>query len=304
MTNPQIAILIPVHNGLHFTKKCLHNIYMSLHNNVDEPGKFVVIVIDDGSTDHSKEWITENYPETLILEGDGHLWWSGGINRGIYHAVNELGCEYTLWWNNDIHCSHDYFSNLLTLTENIPVDIIIGSKIYYAEKPEIIWSMGGLFDEHSGSKFIIGMNKADANTYNVITDADWLPGMGTLIHKSLFEKIGFVNAKDFPQYHGDSDFTYRAKLAGYPIKVFPQLKIWNDKSNSGLQHFNNVRLLIRSLNDIKSNYHIGKDLLFYRKYASSPIAYTNLISKYYYYIGGFIKWKFLSLLGLSKNTKS
>lgn len=164
--------------------------------------------------------------------------------------------------------------------------------------------MGGLFDEHSGTKFTIGMNKADANKYNEITDADWLPGMGTLIHKSLFEKIGLVNAKDFPQYHGDSNFTYRAKLAGYPIKVFPQLKIWNDKSNSGLQHFNNFRLLIRSLNDIKSNYHFGKDLLFYRKHASSPIAYTALFLKYYYYIGGFLKWKFLSLLGQSKNNQS
>lgn len=70
MTNPQIAILIPVHNGLQFTKKCLHSIYVDLRNNVDDPGKFMVIVIDDGSTDHSKEWITANYPETLILEGD------------------------------------------------------------------------------------------------------------------------------------------------------------------------------------------------------------------------------------------
>ena len=124
-----------------------------------------------------------------------------------------------------------------------------------------------------------------------------------MIHKSVFKKIGNVNEKDFPQYHGDSDFTYRAKLAGYEIKVYPQLRIWNDKSNSGLEHYNNFRMLIRSLKDIKSNYHVGKDLLFYRLYASSPLAYKTLFLKYYFYIGGFLKWRILSLIGIQKDNQ-
>lgn len=109
-----------------------------------------------------------------------------------------------------------------------------------------------------------------------------------------------LNDVEFPQYHGDSDFTYRALLAGFSLNVYPQLKIWNDKTNSGLEHSNNFRLLIKSLIDLKSNNHFMKDLLFYRKYATSILAYRVIIRKYYYYIGGFLKWKLLNLLGIKK----
>jgi GT2 family glycosyltransferase len=300
MTNPKIAILIPVYNGLHFTKKCLQSLYNIISSMGDDSSMFSIIVINDGSKDGTKEWIMANYPQTEILEGDGNLWWSGSINKGINHAINELGCDYTLWWNNDIHCSTDYFTNLLKIVESSSTDLIAGSKIYFAEEQNRIWSMGGIFDSRSGKKFTFGMNEADSERFNVVKDVDWLPGMGTLIHKSVFSKIGHVDEKIFPQYHGDSDFTFRAKLAGYRIKVFPQLQIWNDKSNSGLQHYNSLRMLIRSLYDVRSNYHLGKDFRFYRKYASSPLAFKPLLLKYSFYIGGFLKWRILSWIGIEK----
>ena len=113
-------------------------------------------------------------------------------------------------------------------------------------------------------------------------------------------KIGYWNDKDFPQYHGDSDFTYRAKLAGFDIVVFPQLRLWNDTSNTGLSHQGSLKVLIRLLSDIKSNYNLKKNLRFYRKYATSMMAYSSLIRSYYMLFGGFFKWKFLSLIGVRK----
>jgi GT2 family glycosyltransferase len=300
MKEIKTAILIPVHNRLSFTSKCLSNLN-DIFKDMGEPAsKFIVVVIDDGSVDGTKEWIINNYPETVILEGNGKLWWSGGINKGIKYAIDELGCNYVLWWNNDILCAADYFSSLLTIIDSNDSNIIIGSKVYYADVPEKIWAMGGFFDTRSGLKYPIGTDETDSEKFNQVIEVDWLPGMGTVIEKSVFEKIGYVNETDFPQYHGDSDFTFRAKLAGYPVKVFPQLKIWNDKSSSGLQHYNSFRMLIKSLYDFRSHYHLGKDIRFYRKYAKSPLAYKTLFSKYSYYIGGFLKWRILSWIGIEK----
>lgn len=300
MIKTEIAILIPVHNGLNYTAECLSSLYGILDQTNETREKFRIIVIDDGSTDGSSGWIETNFPRTIIIRGDGNLWWSGGINKGITCALGELACNYVLWWNNDIHCAEDYFSRLLEIIDQTSSDTIIGSKIYCADEPQKIWAFGGTFNTHSGQKNAFAMDETDSDQFQQVKEVDWLPGMGTTIHKSVFEKIGNVNQHDFPQYHGDSDFTFRAKLAGYHNRVYPLLQIWNDKSNSGLRHYNSFRLLIRSLGDIKSNYHIGKDILFYRRYISSPIAYKTLLSKYYLYIGGFIKWKVLNLIGIRK----
>lgn len=301
MTKIKIGILIPVFNGLDFTKKSLTRLHEVIPES--ESTDIQVIVIDDGSTDGTGEWIRDNYPKTHLLTGDGNLWWSGGINLGMKYAIETLTCDYLLWWNNDILPAEDYFFELekIILTHH---PMIAGSKIFYAHEPDLVWSMGGIFDTHNGMKYMRAMNQKDNPKLDQMVNADWLPGMGTILHKSVVQRIGWLDEKNFPQYHGDSDYTYRARLAGIEIKVFPRLKIWNDKSNSGLLHGDSYKLLFRSLTDIKSNYHIGKDVLFYRKYVTSMRAYQTLISKYCFYVGGFAKWKLLNLLGVRKKRKS
>ena len=294
----KISILIPVYNSLNHTEKCLNSI-CTMIGKLD-PDDVRVIVIDDGSSDGTEEWIRKNFRKVIILKGDGNLWWGGAINVGIRYALKRCLSDYILWWNNDITPAPDYLENLIEIIDKHKVPIG-GSKIYYSHQKDLIWSMGGIFDTKSGRKYMIGMNEMDGEKYNLITEVDWLPGMGTFIHRSVFEKIGFVDNENFPQYHGDSDFTFRATLAGYSIKVYPQLKIWNDKSNSGLLHQNSYKLLLRSLNDVKSNYHLVKDIRFYRRYATSAAAYQTLAYKYCYYVGGFIKWKLMNLLGQTKH---
>ena len=303
MKHLHIAIIIPIHNGLDFTSKCIEN----LENNFNHPeinrDDFTLIIIDDGSTDGSAQWIENHYAKTIVLKGDGTLWWSGGINKGIEFALNQHMTSHILMWNNDIFVKSDYLFNLYSALNQYPTYTIIGSKIYFADEPSTIWAMGGIFNRKTGNKYPFGTLQTDASQYKVPFEADWLPGMGTVVHRNVFEKIGLMDVQNFPQYHGDSDFTLKAKLAGYKLLVLPQLRIWNDKSNSGLQHFNNFPTLLRSLYDIKSNNHIGKDILFYRKYSTSILAYQALFKKYFFYIGGFFKWRILNLLGIKKQQK-
>ncbi len=294
----KISIIIPVHNSLNHTSNCLKGLF-SILSTIDKPERVTIVVIDDGSTDGTSDWITTNYPQTVLLNGDGSLWWSGAVNKGTKYALNELNADFVLWWNNDITPSSDYLKNLLQIIDHNDI-YIGGSKIYYADVQDKVWSMGGIFDTKNGRKFMIGMDEIDRGQYNEPLEVDWLPGMGTIIHKSVFEKTGYVDNTNFPQYHGDSDFTFRAKLAKYKITVFPELKIWNDKSNSGLLHQNSTRQLIKTLHDVKSNYHILKDIRFYRRYSTSLLAYKTLAYKYCYYIGGFIKWRLYGMMGLSK----
>jgi GT2 family glycosyltransferase len=293
-----ISIIIPVFNGLEYTRRCLETLTRHITLVDDTMYGFETIVVDDGN-DGTSEWIADNHPFVHVLKGDGNLWWSGGINRGVDYAINQLNTDYLLWWNNDIEPAEDYFIQAVKLASELSDDVIIGSKVYI-KNSNLIWGMGGKFDPVSGNRYMYGERQTDNQDFRKPFEVDWFPGMGTLIHRRVFDKIGMLDAKNFPQYHGDSDFTFRAKKAGFRLIAFPGLVIYNDITNTGLKHRGKLNVMYKSLVSIKSNSNIKKDIAFYRKHVISPRAYLNLVNKYFRYVGGFFKWKVLNFFGVEK----
>jgi GT2 family glycosyltransferase len=298
----KIAILVPVFNNLEYTKICLSNLVDTLNDIQVQQVLPNIIVVDDGSTDGTREWIKSHFSNIEVLFGTGNLWWSGSINLGMEHAFEKQQADHVLWWNNDIIAGGDYFNNLFNLIKEASDDTVYGSKIYQAGNPNIVWGMGGYFDPVNGKKGMHAFNVPDSPAYNDDLNVQWLPGMGTIINKSVYNKIGLLDNTHFPQYHGDSDYTYRAYLANFKIIVKPSLKIYNHVENTGLQHGYKLGRLIKSFSSIKSKYNIKKNILFYKYYAKSIKAYGFLFKEYFRYVGGFVKWKFLNLLGIRKHS--
>jgi len=285
-----LALLIPVFNNLSYTKSCINGL-----KKIINPEKVKIIVADDNSTDGTAQWIKENHPDVILLKGNGSLWWSGSVNLAMKYVMDNHLADYMLWWNNDIVPADGYFTQLGELLSTLDPNVVIGSKIYASEDLGTVWSMGGRFNPHTGKRFMHAYMQADNDGYSEPLEADWLPGMGSVFHRSVVEKIGYVDEKDFPQYHGDSDYTLRAKKAGFKIIIYPQLKIWNDISNSGQLHGETFKGLINSFTLVKSKYNIIKDLKFFKRHAKSPVAYFFLLKEYFKYVGGFFKWQFIGL---------
>ncbi len=296
----RIALVMPVFNHLDFTRRCLDTLRELIFNQNFKTVEYRVVVIDDGSTDGTAAWISSAHPEVDLVPGDGSLWWSGGVNAGARYAMEVLGADYILLWNNDVTPAADYFTQLDLIVKEADEDTLIGSKIYYHGNENLVWSYGGIFNPVTGKKYMYGMDHPDSDRYEQPMQVDWLPGMGTLVPVRVIESIGFWDEKVFPQYHGDSDFTYRASRAGYRVVVQPSLKMWNDKTSSGLTHGNSVRGLFRMLTNIRSNLNIRKNIIFYQRYATSPRAYCYLCRTYLKVIGGFLKWRLLSVFGKNR----
>jgi GT2 family glycosyltransferase len=62
--NPKVSIIIPNWNGREFLKICLDSLRTQAFKG------FKVILVDNGSTDGSVEFVRENYPELAVIALD------------------------------------------------------------------------------------------------------------------------------------------------------------------------------------------------------------------------------------------
>jgi GT2 family glycosyltransferase len=288
-----LGVLIPVHNGLPETKETLRSLFAATSVTSDVH----VVVVDDGSTDGSGAWIAANYPAVHLLAGSGDLWWSGAMNVAARYALDVLHVDYCVCWNNDIRCAPDYFVRLQELLVVPGGDHLLASKVYFLDRPDIICAMGALFDPGRCRSALIGSGDRDSSLYSGPRRVDWASGMGTVVHREVFDKIGLWDARTFPQYCGDSDFGLRAKQAGIQMTVRPEICIWNDKRTTGISRQSRLLPFLCSFVRLNSNYHLLTQLRFFRRYAASWRGWLTFATMYGGYIGGFIKWSLLGLTG-------
>src|SRR5947207_11557581 len=133
-SEPVVYAVVPAHNRRDKTLRFLRSFA-----DVTYPRKRVVIV-DDGSTDGTRQAIELNHPDVPVLTGDGDLWWSGGTNAGIRYAL-EQGADFILTINDDSIMSPDFLDHLVAAARQDPLRIV-GCRLHRQDVLEEIWSIG------------------------------------------------------------------------------------------------------------------------------------------------------------------
>ncbi len=289
-----ISIIVPIYNRLEITKTGLSSIYSAIKYYHEHSSNCIidykVIVVDDGSTDGSSIWISEHYPEVHLLNGDGNLWWSGAINKGVSYAINELGTAYVLLWNDDLIIEDDYFCQLEhVVNDDRFLNAIVSSKVYYHSPPNKIFYFGATFNFKTGKKSIFGHDEFDGDKYQEPVLCDWTGGMGVLIPNSIFDSVGKFDDKRFPQYYGDADFTLRANKKGFKIFCHPLLKVWNDRRQTSISHGGSIVGYFKGLTSLRSNHNISKDISFYNSHVGLFYTFVQVANKHIRYFLSFLK---------------
>jgi GT2 family glycosyltransferase len=268
INEPKVSIIIPIYNGIEYTKKCIESIRENVkYSNYD------IIIVDDGSVDNSVEIISKCYPDVVIIPGNGNLWWSGAMNLGISYSLKE-GTDYILCLNNDNIIKSDVI-RILVDTIIKKKKIIVASMVYFIDHPQIIRYAGGKISKILGMVKNSHLYEKDNGQFKECFETEWLGGMGVLVPKELFEEVGYFDNKNFPQYAGDQDLWLRAIKLHYRIIINPSSKIYVYDEKTGIK-INNVGLLntVKSLFSIK--YHaniITKTKFFLRHFPYSfPLA--------------------------------
>ncbi|SUV02262.1 glycosyl transferase domain-containing protein [Priestia megaterium] len=273
----KVVILIPIHNGVEETLRCVESIYNSTYSNFD------IIVIDDGSVDNSQTIISSAFKEVKFLKGNGDLWWSGGMNEGIRYTLNEYNKnDIVLLLNNDNIIQNDMIEVLVKSIESNPNSIIC-SKVYIEGAEDQLLFAGGSARIRKGGLFIEGYYEADKGNFNKLKEVDWCGGMGVAIPIPIIKNIGYFDNINFPQYFGDADYMYRAKRKGIKILYNPSSVCWNDRGQTGFSVGRskvNLKVLRNLFFNIKSNYDLKANIKFYIKYFGYIKGSSMLAVKY------------------------
>ena len=122
-----IAVLITCHNRLEKTKACLKSIYFQKKI---EQYDVRVFLVDDGSTDGTSKYIKENFPEIILIHGDGNLYWGGGTYLAWEEALKyKKNFDYFLWVNDDVIFFNDAFQTLLETKKMMTILLLVVSVI-------------------------------------------------------------------------------------------------------------------------------------------------------------------------------
>ncbi len=215
----KITIAIPNFRGIELLKKNLPHI---LGSGADE-----ILIIDDGSTDKSLEFLSAlkiKNKELKILEHKK--------NRGFIPSVNELfdkaSGEVVVLLNNDVFVEKDFLKPLLKHFQN--PDVFAVNLHEEGQGPSIAFWNNGFYEFKKGEE------------KDEVQKSAWASGGSAAFRKNIWQELEGFDEIFSPFYWEDTDISFRALKSGYEI-------LWEPHSNVKHEH----ETTIKKLNQRKVN---------------------------------------------------
>ena len=212
--NRDTYVVIPVRNRRPFTQACLTSLS-------GQSLRHTVVVVDDGSEDGTPEMVRGEFPDAVLLLGDGSLWWTGATNRAVGWVLAHCQPDdLVVTLNDDTLLPPDY---LMMLRRPVEADrrLLLGSVTVSEADGDTIVD-GGVHIDWWRAKFTAqhrGDSLCGAFPHGGLHDVDVLSGCGTLVPVRAFRELGPYDQRRLPHYAADYEFSRRAARAGYRIAI-------------------------------------------------------------------------------------
>lgn len=206
--NIRVAILLTCFNRRELTQRCLQSIYDDKSEGIQKD----VYLVNDGCTDGTPNMVKELFPEVIILEGTGNLFWNGGMHLAFSTAY-EKDYDFYLWVNDDVEFLQSPIIKLVKSYEELSVDkkdiILTGVMVDHSLKKQ---TYGGIKIVNS----FVPLKMQQIPYGKEYVKCDTFHGNCVLIHKSVVDKIGVMDP--FYQHaFGDADYGLMASRADCEI---------------------------------------------------------------------------------------
>lgn len=212
------------------TKKLLEDCLKSIFKYTKEVN-FEVIVVDNGSTDGSRQLVKTKFPKVVLIRNKNNLGFTKANNQGIKVAKG----EYVLLLNSDTYFIENALQKLLEVAKSKNGEAVLAPLLlnedrtiqqsvgFFPNLPQVFYWMSFIDDLPFG-QFLKPYHVDHENFYKKEREVDWLTGAAIFIPREVIGKAGNLNEEIF-MYGEDVEWCFRIKKAGYKIFLYPQAKI-------------------------------------------------------------------------------
>lgn len=197
-----VSIIIPNRNGVRLLQKNLPSVLAAAK-------AAEVIVVDDASTDESVAILEKKFPSVGVIRKSHHDGFASTVNVGVREATGEI----VILLNTDVRPQKDFLPPLIKHFND-----------------QTIFAVGCLEKSREGNNFVLrGRGEARWEKGFFIhsrgevdkTTTAWVAGGSGAFRKSIWEKLGGMDAIYDPFYWEDIDLSYRAVKEGYSVLFEP-----------------------------------------------------------------------------------
>ena len=260
------TIIIPNYNGLSFMEPCFESLKEQTVRD------FKVLVVDNGSTDGSVEWLKEHrVPSIFLKENTG---FSGAVNTGIRAADT----PYVLLLNNDTRVEPGFVAAMERAMDQSPKIFSVSSRMIQMYHPELLDDAGDMYSI-LGWAYQRGVGRS-VNLYQKSCRVFSACAGAAIYRRAVFDEIGLFDELHFA-YLEDIDVGWRAKLYGYDNVYCPDAAVYHVGSGTSGSRYNSFKVRLAARNCIYLNY---KNMPGWQILLNAPFLLAGIFVKYLFFV--------------------
>jgi len=202
-------------NGMKWLQICLSSILGQ-----DAGEDFEVLLVDNGSTDESVQYVEKNFPGVKVVELGRNYGFAEGNNKALNYAQG----EYLVFVNTDTKAEAGWLKNLVNAADEHP-------------KHQILCSIQIPSQERNRIRTLNAFGDATLSPYesdSAVTDSVFASGACFLIRRSWLQRLRYLFDPYYVFYAEDIELSLRTVLLGGQIGYVRDSRIAHYIGGAGL----------------------------------------------------------------------
>jgi GT2 family glycosyltransferase len=206
-SDPFVTVVVVSWQGRHLIGPCLNSLRRQTlaHR---------VVVVDNGSTDGTAEFLAADHPGVDVLQTGANLGFAGGVAAGL----DVVDTRYVALLNNDAEAEPGWLAALVDCLEAHAEAGAATSRMLLAERPGTLNNTGVLLlpDGRGADR---GLGDPDT-AWTEGGEVFGFSGGAALLRTAALREVGGF-PREFFLYYEDTDVSFRLRLAGWTVRYEP-----------------------------------------------------------------------------------